>query len=221
MSKVSAEVLTDAIAAVLNYSNVEKKRNFLETIELQIALKNYDPQKDKRFSGTVNVPHQPRPRFSVCVIADAKAVTECKEKEIEYKAEADLKVMKKNKKLVKKLCNMYDAFLASGTLIRKIPRLVGPGMNKAGKFPTLITAGESLENQIANRKRTIKFQLKSKKTLCLAVAIANVSHTPEEIEANITLALNYAVSLLPKTWQQVKKVTIKSTMGPGQCVYGF
>ena len=32
---------------------VEKKRNFLETVELQVGLKNYDPQKDKRFSGTV------------------------------------------------------------------------------------------------------------------------------------------------------------------------
>lgn len=26
---------------------------FLESVELQISLKNYDPQKDKRFSGTV------------------------------------------------------------------------------------------------------------------------------------------------------------------------
>jgi ribosomal protein L1 len=30
-----------------------KKRKFTETIDLQIGLKNYDPQKDKRFSGTV------------------------------------------------------------------------------------------------------------------------------------------------------------------------
>lgn len=28
---------------------------FLETVELQISLKNYDPQKDKRFSGTVRL----------------------------------------------------------------------------------------------------------------------------------------------------------------------
>lgn len=34
-------------------SSKDKKRNFLETVELQIGLKNYDPQKDKRFSGTV------------------------------------------------------------------------------------------------------------------------------------------------------------------------
>ena len=31
----------------------EKPRKFLESVDLQIGLKNYDPQKDKRFSGTV------------------------------------------------------------------------------------------------------------------------------------------------------------------------
>jgi hypothetical protein len=42
-----------------------KPRKFTETIELQIGLKNYDPQKDKRFSGTVKLPHIPRPKMKV------------------------------------------------------------------------------------------------------------------------------------------------------------
>lgn len=50
---------------LLNYSLEEKKRNFLETVELQIGLKNYDPQRDKRFSGTVKLPKVPRPGMSV------------------------------------------------------------------------------------------------------------------------------------------------------------
>jgi large subunit ribosomal protein L10Ae len=37
----------------MNYSLEEKKRKFTETVELQIALKNYDPARDKRFAGTV------------------------------------------------------------------------------------------------------------------------------------------------------------------------
>lgn len=40
-------------ADLLDYSQNKKKRRFTETVELQIMLKNYDPQKDKRFSGTV------------------------------------------------------------------------------------------------------------------------------------------------------------------------
>ena len=42
----------------------------------------------------------------------------------------DLKKLNKDKKKVKKLAAQYDAFLASDTLIKQIPRLLGPGLNK-------------------------------------------------------------------------------------------
>jgi ribosomal protein L1 len=71
MSKLSVDTLKEAITAVLKASE-EKKRNFQETIELQIGLKNYDTQKDKRFSGTVKLPTMPRPRMTVCVLGDVK-----------------------------------------------------------------------------------------------------------------------------------------------------
>ncbi|RHN81664.1 putative ribosomal protein L1 [Medicago truncatula] len=41
-----------------------------------------------------------------------------------------LKKLNKNKKLVKKLAKKYRAFLASEAVIKKIPRLLGPGLNK-------------------------------------------------------------------------------------------
>ena len=52
MSKVSRDQLYECVQNVLKGS-AEKKRKFVETVDLQIGLKNYDPQKDKRFSGTV------------------------------------------------------------------------------------------------------------------------------------------------------------------------
>lgn len=71
MSKLSVETLKEAIAAVLKGSE-DKTRNFQETVELQIGLKNYDTQKDKRFSGTVKLPAMPRPRMTCCVLGDVK-----------------------------------------------------------------------------------------------------------------------------------------------------
>lgn len=93
-----------------------------------------------------------------------------------------LKKLNKDKKLVKKLgeINMftleippylppfslscvakkYDAFLASDSLIKQIPRLLGPGLSKAGKFPTLITHNDNLKQKIDETKATIKFQMK-------------------------------------------------------------
>jgi len=52
MSKVSKDTLYETVNAVLKASK-DKPRKFVETVEMQVGLKNYDPQKDKRFSGTV------------------------------------------------------------------------------------------------------------------------------------------------------------------------
>jgi large subunit ribosomal protein L10Ae len=42
-----------------------KKRAFKESIELQIMLRDYDPEKEKRFVGTIRLPHVPHPRLKV------------------------------------------------------------------------------------------------------------------------------------------------------------
>jgi len=220
MSKLSSEALNEAVDAVLKHSQ-EKKRNFQETIELQVALKNYDPIKDKRFSGVVRLPLAPKNKFSVCIIGDAKDCERAKAAGLPSMTQDDLKKLKKDKKLVKKLANSYDAFLASATLIRLIPRLLGPGLNKAGKFPAVLGPNEDIMEKVEQQKASIKFQLKSKKALCLGVPVANVGMKAEEVQANTTLAVNFMVSLLSKNWQQVKRLYVKSTMGPSHRIYGF
>ena len=59
---------------------------------------------------------------------------------LDYMDVEALKKMNKNKKLVKKLAKKYHAFLASEAIIKQIPRLLGPGLNKAGKYSDLLTA---------------------------------------------------------------------------------
>jgi len=54
----------------------------------------------------------------------------------------------------------YDAFLASDSIIKQIPRLLGPGLNKAGKFPTMLTHTDNMLSKIEEVKSTIKFQMK-------------------------------------------------------------
>ncbi|CAN7993371.1 hypothetical protein HPB47_026515 [Ixodes persulcatus] len=215
-SKVSRDMLYDCVNALLE-SSAKRHRHFLETVELQIALKNYDPQKDKRFSGTVKLKHIPRPKFQVCVLGDQQHCDEAKANNLPCMDTEALKKLNKNKKLVKKLAKKYDAFMASESLIKQIPRLLGPGLNKAGKFPTLLTHNESMMAKLDEVKATIKFQMK--KVLCLAVAVGNVKMSPDELAQNINLAINYLVSLLKKNWQNIRSLHIKSTMGPPQRLY--
>ena len=210
-SKLNSETVREAIRTMFGDANT-KKRKFRESVELQIGLKQYDPQKDKRFSGTVKLPRIPRPNMSVCVLGDAQHVEEAEKNGVASMSVEDLKKLNKNKKLIKKLAKKYNHFLASESVIKQIPRLLGPGLNKAGKFPTLCTHNEPLENKVNGIRSQVKFQLK--KVLCLAIAVANVEMTEKEIFVNTQTSINFLVSLLKKNWQNVKSLNIKSTMGP-------
>ncbi|CAN6586879.1 unnamed protein product [Malus baccata var. baccata] len=200
MSKLSSDGLREAISQIKTNSET-KKRKFTETVELQIGLKNYDPQKDKRFSGSVRLPHIPRPKMRVCMLGDAQHVEEAEKMGLDYMDVESLKKLNKNKKLVKKLAKKYHAFLASEAVIKQIPRLLGPGLNKAGKFPTLVSHQESLEAKLNETKAMVKFQLK--KVLCMGVAVGNLAMEEKQIFQNVQLSVNFLVSLLKKNWQNV------------------
>mmetsp|Transcript_10644 Transcript_10644/g.18044 ORF Transcript_10644/g.18044 Transcript_10644/m.18044 type:complete len:197 (-) Transcript_10644:118-708(-) len=195
MSKLNIDNLKKGIVQILDGSK-EKQRKFLETVELQIGLKDYDTQRDKRFAGTIKLPNVPRPRLKVCVLGDAVHCEQAQRANVPFKSVEDLKKLNKNKKMVKKLADGFDAFLASQVLIPQIPRLLGPGLNKAGKFPTLVQHSDNLETKVTEVRSQVKFQLK--KVLCMGVAVGNVGMTPDELRQNCLMAINFLVSLLKK-----------------------
>merc|ERR1711959_816215 len=216
MSKIAAEALKDTIAQILAYSQ-EKQRKFVETIELQIVLKNYDTQKDKRFAGAIKLPNVPRERLSCCVLGDAFHIDQAKAAGIPCMDVEALKAFNKDKKKVKKLASKYSFFLASQPIMKQIPRLLGPTMHKLGKFPTLIERTEDMMDKIQGIKSTVKFQLK--KVLTLGVACAHVEMTEQQIYANIQITVNFLVSLLKKNWQNIKTLHVKSTMGKSNRIF--
>ena len=228
MSKLNNDLIVAGVDKILAYSNGEtvqhdgkdvagKKRKFQETIDLQIALKNYDPQRDKRFSGTFKLPQVPRPNMKVCMIGNAVHCEEAERIGVEKMSVDDLKKFNKNKKIIKKFAKKFDAFLASDTLIKQIPRLLGPGLTKAGKFPTLIEGGSDLTEKMEGVKATIKFQMK--KVMCLSVAVGNTAMEKQEIIVNVQLAANFLASLLKKQWQNIGQIYVKSTMGPAMQIF--
>jgi large subunit ribosomal protein L10Ae len=229
MSKLNTDLLVNSIENVLKFSRGEtvvnakgekkkgKVRKFTETIELQVTLKNYDPSRDKRFSGTFRLPVIPRPKSSICVLGNQKHCEKADQLGIDKMTVDDLKKFNKNKKLIKKFAKKYDNFLASGVLIKQIPRILGPGLTKAGKFPSVIDENDDVSEKIEAAKATIKFQMK--KVMCMSLAVANVTMSPSEINLNIQLAVNFLVSLLKKNWQNIKVLYIKSTMGPPFQIY--
>jgi len=226
--KLNSALLDKAVTDILAYAAGEtitkggedvagKKRNFTETCEIQITLKNYDPVRDKRFSGTFRLPTVPRPNLKACMLGNAAHCEMADRIGCDHMSVEDLKKLNKNKKMVKKLAKKYDFFMASDNMIKQIPRLLGPGLTKAGKFPTLLASGDDMQEKINEIRSTIKFQMK--KVMCLNVAVGNVTMEKQLIIVNTQLAANFLASLLKKQWQNIGQIYIKSTMGPPVQIY--
>lgn len=215
MSKLSQDVLKKAIHDI----NIEKKpRKFVETIDLQIGLKDYDPKKDKRFAGSIRLPHVPRPKLQAIVLGDQIHCDLAQQLGIPFMDAEGLKKFNKQRKPMKKFFKPYDILLASESIIKQIPKLVGPNLTKINKFPIAVGPTDNLQEKINEAKASIKFQLK--KVLCLGVAVAHVGLSEEEQRQNITLGINFLASLLKKNWNNVRTLHIKTTMGKPQRIFG-
>ena len=214
-SKINQDGLRTNIADMMSQ---RKQRKFKETVELQIGLKDYDPEKDKRFQGSIKLPNIPKPRMSICIIGNAIHCGQAKDLSLPHIDVDGLKKFNKDRKLIKKYFKKYDTLVASEALMKQIPRLLGNVLVKMGKFPVQITDSEKVTDKVNEVKATVRFQLK--KVLCMGTAVATVEHSPEQIRQNINMSINFLVSLLKKGWQNIRTLHIKTSMGKSQRIYG-
>lgn len=129
-----------------------------------------------------------------------------------------LKKFNKDLKLIKKWAKKYDILLASESVQRLIPRLLGNALVKIRKFPFIIGENEKVADKYEEMKSTVRFQLK--KVLCLGTAVGTVDLTDEQIRQNLVKSINFLVSLLKKGWQNIKSLHIKTSMGKSYRIYG-
>jgi len=87
-----------------------------------------------------------------------------------------------------------------------------------GLYPVILAEGEKIVNKIDELKHTVKFR--SKKAACLGTAVGNVNLTEDQIRQNVTMSINYLVSLMKKGWQNVGTLHIKTSMGRAYRIFG-
>lgn len=178
----------------------------------------------------MRLPHIPKEKFKICLIGDAKHIQEAKDRNLvrDPNAKDDpridvmefdaLKNFNKDKKLIKKWAKKYHVLVASDTLVKKIPVVLGPILNRIGMFPQVVTHNEDLAQKFDDTRASIKFQLK--KAVCMNVAIGNEKMSEDQIRANFLMAINFLASLLKKGWNNLKSVHIKTTMGKSYKLLG-
>jgi len=184
-----------------------KKRNFSQSIDLIINLKNFDVKKES-INLFLELPHKVKDKKIAAFLEKKSGVVDTITKQEFDKY--------KDKKKIKKLVKSYDFFISSASLMPAVASTFGRYLGPEGKMPSPQLGILRQENDEEIKKTIEKFEkvvrVKSKEP-SLKFSIGKENMKDEEIAENISVAYNSIIKVLPKKKENVKSIMIKLTMG--------
>ncbi len=183
-----------------------KKRNFVQTFDLIVNLKDIDMKSpEARINEDVFLPHGKGKDASIVIFSNSH-----KEEDVGVPVytEAEIIQLGKNKREAKKLARKTDFFFAEPQLMPLIGRHLGVVLGPRGKMPKVI-AGD-VKKMIESYKKAVRIRLKNNPVIQIPVGKEDMDD--EKVAENIMHALEAIEKLLPKGSQNIKNVLLKLTM---------
>ncbi|WP_461863179.1 50S ribosomal protein L1 [Thermococcus sp.] len=191
-----------------------KPRNFTQTVEVAVNLKDIDLKKpENRFKLEVILPHGRGKEPKIAVIADGAVAEAAKKLGLDVISGEELEELGKNPRQARKLAKSYDLFIAAAPLMPKIGRYLGRYLGPRNKMPQVVPPTmTNLEPIVARLRRTVRIQLKNNPVVHAPVGTEKMED--EKIADNVEAVLNAVLGKLERGENQVRSVYIKTTMGP-------
>lgn len=195
------------LAAIKEVREKSKKRNFSQTFDLIIALKDLDLKKpENKFSEDFVLPKGRGENAKVVIFADAIKNVDC-----EVLTTNDINKLAGKKGEIKKLVKKTDFFLAEPKLMPAIGKALGQVLAPRGMMPKLIT--EDAKSMLERLKKSVRISVKDSPVIQCLVGKENMND--KEIEENVEAVLRFAESKLPKGKHNIKNILLKLTMSNG------
>jgi large subunit ribosomal protein L1 len=192
------------LEAIKELREKSKKRNFLQTFDLIINLKEFDGKKpENKINEDFVLPHGKGEEAKVVIFSDT-----IKEAKAEILRSFDLEKLAKDKRSLRKLAKSTDFFLAEPQLMPLIGKTLGQFLAPKGKMPKIISG--DVEKMVENYKKSVKIRIKDSPVIQCAVGKENMKD--EEIAENILAIINFLKEKLPKGAGNIGKVLLKLTM---------
>lgn len=194
------------LSAIKQLREKGKKRNFSQSIDLVVSLKEIDLKKtENKFSDEVVLPHGRGKEANVIVFSDA--IKDAGEAKI-YTGE-DLNSLAKNKRSAKKLVSSTEFFLSDPKLMPAIGKILGQFVGPRGKLPKLV-AGD-VKSTVKNLQKSVRVRVKDSPVIqCL---VGKEDMKDEDIAENVETIISFLEKKLPKGKTSIGKLILKTTMG--------
>jgi len=203
------------VIAVQKALESAKKRNFVETVELAINLKDIDLSLPKnRIQEDIVLPKGRGKEVKVTVIGGGELALKAKNVADLVIGPDELGTIADNKKQAKKIANDTDYFIAEAPLMAQVGKRLGTVLGPRGKMPKPIAPGADPAAMIDNLRKSVTVRSKDHKTFHVPVGTVNMS--AEDIAENIDVIMSRVIGHLEKGKHNLDSAYIKTTMGASE-----
>lgn len=208
MFVVNEEILK-TVKSVLETS---KKRNFEESIDLAINLKDIDMSNPKnRIEEEIQLPNGRGRDVKVLVFGSGELAVKAKTIADRVIQPNELNEIAGNKKNVKKLANEYDFLVAEAPLMLTIGKQMGSVLGPRGKMPKPMSPSADPKPIVDSLRMSVKMRSKDKVTFHVPVGTRGM--LPEKIVENIEIVMKRLENRLERGKMNIKSMYLKTTMG--------
>ena len=203
----------EIIDAVKEAKEQAKPRNFTQSIDVIINLKDLDVRKpENRFSEEVALPNGRGKPIKIGVIADGELALGAKNAGVDVViSKEDLQEFGKDIKAAKKVVNSVDSFIAQADMMPLVGRFLGRILGPRNKMPKPEPASARIEPLLERTQATIKVGVKQQPSIQILVGTQDMDD--EKLAENIEAVLAVLDRNLEKGRNQIKSMYIKATMG--------
>jgi large subunit ribosomal protein L1 len=189
------------------------KRNFPESIELAINLKDIDLSNPKnRLTEEIILPKGRGRKVNVGIFATPEMAAKAKEVADRVIPSDDITEMAEEKRDTKNMVDKTDFFVAEAPLMAVVGKNLGVILGPRGKMPRPVPPGADPTDIIESLRKTVKIRTKDRRTFHVPVGSREMS--PEEISDNIMAVMNRVQSKLERGHMNIHSTYVKTTMGP-------
>ena len=205
------------VTAVKKALEHSPKRNFVQTVDLSINLKDVDMSIPKnRIQEDIILPHGRGKPIKVCVFGSGEMLLKAKDVADRVVSVEELGTIADDKKQAKKMANEFEYFIAEAPLMPTIGKRLGIVLGPRGKMPKPIPQGADPKPMIDNLRKSVS--VRSRDRLTFHTAVGTTDMTPEDIAENIELIVKRLGMKLEKGTMNIRSAFVKTTMGPSEKV---
>lgn len=197
--------MTEKILTVIKQlRETSKKRNFPQTFDLIVNLKELDLKKpENKINEEFVLPHGKGQDSVVAIFSDSYKVEGAK-----VYTSVDIDKFSKNKRLAKKLVKETDFIYAEPKLMALVGKTFGQFLGPKGKIPKVITADPNA--LVKNLSRAVRIRIKDSPVIQVPVGKENMKDA--QIGENVEEVVKHLQTRLPKGKANIAEVFIKLTM---------